>query len=91
MLQYPVLCEIASRYNKSVAQICLRWVMQNNVVPLHKSLNKERIIQNADVFDFELSTHDMDIITNMEICEFSGYPLTRIWNKLWTSKFNRKK
>lgn len=73
MLQHPVLCEIASKYNKTVAQICLRWVLQNNVVPLPKSLHKERIIQNADVFDFELSTLDMDIITNMETCGFSGY------------------
>ncbi|BBK89484.1 hypothetical protein Bun01g_38540 (plasmid) [Bacteroides uniformis] len=73
MLQYPVLCEIASRYNKSVAQLCLRWVLQNNVVPLPKSLNKERIIQNADVFNFELTSEDMNLITNMETCGFSGY------------------
>lgn len=73
MLQYPVLCEIVSRYNKSVAQLCLRWVLQNNVVPLPKSLNKERIIQNADVFNFELTSEDMNLITNMETCGFSGY------------------
>ena len=78
MLQYPVLCEIASRYKnvdklKSVAQLCLRWVLQNNVVPLPKSLNKERIIQNADVFNFELTSEDMNLITNMETCGFSGY------------------
>ena len=73
MLQHPVLCEIASKYNKSVAQVCLRWVLQNNVVPLPKSLNKERIIQNADVFNFELTDEDMNLITNMETCGFSGY------------------
>ena len=51
----------------------MRWVLQNNVVPLLKSLNKERIIQNADVFNFELTSEDMNLITNMETCGFSGY------------------
>ena len=69
----PCSMRIAPKYNKTVAQICLRWVMQNNVVPLHKSLNKERIIQNADVFNFELTSEDMNLITNMETCGFSGY------------------
>ena len=51
----------------------MRWVLQNNVVPLPKSLNKERIIQNADVFNFELTSEDMNLITNIETCGFSGY------------------
>ena len=51
----------------------MRWVLQNNVVPLPKSLNKERIIQNADVFNFELTSEDMNLITNMATCGFSGY------------------
>lgn len=70
MLQNEQLIEIAKKYNKSVAQICIRWCLQNGVLPLPKSSNIERMKQNKEVFDFEISTEDMNNINNMEF--FAG-------------------
>ena len=59
---------IADSYRKSVAQICLRWLIQKGIVPLPKSYNKERIIENTRIFDFELTDTDMNIIDNITDC-----------------------
>lgn len=72
LLQNETLTNIASKYNKSVAQLCIRWSLQHGVIPLPKSITPERIIQNFDVFDFEISKCDMDIIDNMPYCGGSG-------------------
>ncbi len=57
--------KLAEKYHKSVSQICLRWCLQMGYVPLPKSANPMRIKQNADVFDFEISKSDMDIISGL--------------------------
>ena len=59
MLTVPAIQEIADKYNKSVAQVALRWSLQHGFLPLPKSTHKERIIENGQVFDFELSADDM--------------------------------
>ncbi|MFJ7725299.1 aldo/keto reductase [Neobacillus sp. NPDC097160] len=59
LLEEPVLVDIAHKYNKSVAQVILRWDLQNGVVTIPKSIKEHRIIENADVFDFELTAEDM--------------------------------
>lgn len=78
LLQNEILTEIASRYGKSVAQICIRWSLQNGWIPLPKSITPERIKQNFDVFDFEISKDDMDIINNMPYCGGSGLHADKI-------------
>lgn len=55
----PVLKEIADKYAKSTAQVMLRWQLQRGVVSLSKSANPERVRQNFDIFDFELTADDM--------------------------------
>lgn len=62
VLKDPAMEAIAARYQKSVAQICIRWQVQrgNTVVP--KSCNPERLSQNLDVFNFELTDNDMAAI-----------------------------
>lgn len=70
MLNNETLISLAQKYNKSVAQICLRWCLQNDVIPLPKSQNEERMKQNLDVFDFEISGEDMELINNMKF--FAG-------------------
>lgn len=55
----PKLVEIANKYNKTPAQIMIRWNLQHGVVAIPKSSNKERIIENADIFDFNISDEDM--------------------------------
>lgn len=70
MLNNETLIKIAQKYNKSVAQICLKWCLQNEVIPLPKSKNKERMKQNLDIFDFKITNEDMDTINNMKF--FAG-------------------
>jgi diketogulonate reductase-like aldo/keto reductase len=62
LLNEPVLVDIAHKYNKSVAQVILRWDLQHEVVTIPKSIKEHRIIENADIFDFELTQEDMDKI-----------------------------
>lgn len=53
---------ISSRYGKTTAQILIRWVLQHGIVALPKSENPDRIAENADVFDFEISSEDMEFL-----------------------------
>lgn len=53
--QNPILAEIAAKYGKSVAQVALRWNVQRGVVVIPKSVHKERIQENFNIWDFELS------------------------------------
>ncbi|MGX4763887.1 aldo/keto reductase [Holzapfeliella sp. JNUCC 72] len=62
----PILSEIGQKYHKSVAQVILRWLVQRNIIPLAKSVNPERMAQNIDVLDFELSKEDMDQIKTLD-------------------------
>ena len=64
---------IAARYGKSPAQVCVRFALQNGVVPLPKSVTKERILENLDVFDFEISDDDMAQIAAMTDLGGSGH------------------
>lgn len=72
LLSNPLLQEIAQKYDKSVAQLCIRWVLQHDLLPLPKSITPERIQQNADVFDFDISAEDMNKIDSMAYCGGSG-------------------
>ncbi len=62
----PLLTEIGAGYDKSVAQVVLRWMLQRNVVVIPKSVNPERMAQNLDVFDFALSDDDMAKIATLD-------------------------
>ncbi|MDD3796757.1 MAG: aldo/keto reductase [Lachnospiraceae bacterium] len=64
--------KIAEKYNKSFAQICLRWVLQNGVLPLSKSVTPSRIKENAEIFDFEISAEDMEALNAMPYAGGSG-------------------
>ena len=72
ILSNPVLTEIADKYNKSVAQLSLRWIIQKGIVPLPKSVTPERIKSNLEVFDFEISAQDSETIDKLTNCGGSG-------------------
>lgn len=65
MLQNSELIQIAGNYKKSVAQICLRWCFQHDVLPLPKSVTPERIRENISIFDFEINSEDMKRIDSL--------------------------
>lgn len=62
LLDNELIKEIALQHNKSVAQIIIRWDLQNEIVTIPKSIKDHRIIENADVYDFELSVQEMERI-----------------------------
>jgi diketogulonate reductase-like aldo/keto reductase len=62
----PVLQKLAEKYKKTPVQIVLRWDIQKGVVTIPKSVHKERIISNADIFDFELSDEDVHTIDMLD-------------------------
>lgn len=66
MFENEVLKEIGAKYNKSVAQVILRWLTQRNVVALAKSTHIERMKENFNIFDFELSSDDINKINELD-------------------------
>ena len=73
MFSNPELQEIGDKYNKSIAQVILRWLVQRNIVPLAKSVKKTRMQENINIFDFELSDEDMQKISAMDKKESSFF------------------
>ncbi|GAB1533265.1 MULTISPECIES: aldo/keto reductase [Brevibacillus] len=65
LLDNPVLKGIAEKHGKSIAQVIIRWDLQNGVVTIPKSTKEHRIVENASVFDFELSKEDMEMIHSL--------------------------
>lgn len=73
VLRDETLTRLAAKYGKSVAQLCIRFALEYDVLPLPKSTNAERIAQNADVFDFEISAEDKCVIEAMPLLGYSGF------------------
>jgi diketogulonate reductase-like aldo/keto reductase len=66
IFENELLLSIAGKYRKTVAQVILRWLTQRGVVVIPKSVRKERIVENFNIFDFELSSEDMDAIRALD-------------------------
>ncbi len=73
-LEDTVLKELSKKYNKSVAQVILRYDVQNGIVTIPKSVKEERICQNADIFDFELLPEDIEMIDTLNRDRMHGDP-----------------
>ncbi|MCH3921761.1 aldo/keto reductase [Limosilactobacillus sp.] len=65
VLTNPTMLKLAEKYDKTPAQISLRWIIQQGVLPLPKSVHPERMVQNTQLFDFELSDEDMQTISQL--------------------------
>lgn len=72
VLNNETLIMMAQKYSKTVAQICIRWVLQHGLLPLPKSVTESRIIENTEVFDFEIKEEDMAIIDVIPFCGGAG-------------------
>jgi methylglyoxal/glyoxal reductase len=64
--EIPILIDIAKKYGKTPIQVTLRWDLQKGVVTIPKSIRRERILSNADIFDFELTENEVNAIDNLD-------------------------
>ena len=65
IFEVPELADLASKYNKSIAQVVLRWSLHKGYLPLPKSVTPARIKENAEIFDFDLSIEDIAFIDSL--------------------------
>lgn len=72
ILNNPVLVELGKKYGKTAAQVIIRWHLQNDIIVIPKSVHEERIKENFDVFDFELSDEDINKINQLNSNERLG-------------------
>ena len=72
ILDDPLVLELAKKYNKTPAQICLRFCLQNNILPLPKSSSPERMKQNLEIFDFDIELEDIYRLMTMPETGWSG-------------------
>ena len=67
LFQNELLVSIAQKHGKTVAQVVLRWLTQRDIVAIPKSVHKERMAENLNIFDFELGTEDMTLIASLDM------------------------
>lgn len=65
ILKDEALCKVAAKYQKSTAQVALRWSLQKDIMPLPKSVTPSRIKENTQIFDFAITAEDMQLINNL--------------------------
>lgn len=73
LFENAVLKTIGDNHNKSIAQVVLRWLVQREIVVIPKSVNRERIIENFEIFDFELTADEMNKISILDTKESSFF------------------
>lgn len=90
LFRNELLLSVGGKYDKSVAQVVLRWLIQRGVVVIPKSVRRERIVENFNVFDFELSGEDMDSIAALDTKQslFLDHRDPAVVKTLGTIKFN---
>ncbi len=71
-MDHPILKELAQQYHKTPAQILLRWSIQHGFLPLPKTSSRERMQENADIFDFELTPDDIEAMKALEMYGLTG-------------------
>ncbi|ATP39853.1 aldo/keto reductase [Solibacillus sp. R5-41] len=67
LLEDPTIAKIAEKYGKSNSQVILRWDIQNGVVTIPKTVSKERMVQNANIFDFSLTEEELQVVNAMNL------------------------
>jgi diketogulonate reductase-like aldo/keto reductase len=64
-LTHPKLSKIAKKYDKTSAQILIRWSLQHGLIAIPKSIHEERIRENSEIFDFQLEAKDMELVDSL--------------------------
>jgi diketogulonate reductase-like aldo/keto reductase len=80
-LRDPSLCKIAGKYGKTAAQVMIRWSLQRGFICIPKSSSGERIAENANIFDFDISDQDMKILNGLDEHLITDWP--GIMNTPW--------
>lgn len=88
MFSDPVLTEIAQGHGRTTAQVMLRWSLQRDIAVIPKSVNPERLKQNLEVFNFELSREEMNLISTLERNQ-KGFNDPSNKFMLWMTRFIR--
>jgi 2,5-diketo-D-gluconate reductase A len=90
IFENELLLSIAGKHKKTVAQVILRWLTQRDVVVIPKSVRKERIVENFNIFDFELSPEDMDAIVSLDkkVSSFFDHRDPEVVKRLGTVKLD---
>ena len=90
IFENQLLLSIAGRYKKTVAQVILRWLTQRGVVVIPKSVRKERIVENFNIFDFELSPEDIGAVISMDtkVSSFFDHRDPEVVKRLGTVKLD---
>jgi len=90
IFENELLLAIAEKYKKTVAQVILRWLTQRGVVAIPKSVRKERIVENFNIFDFELSPEDMNAIISLDtkVSSFFDHRDPKMVKRLGTVKLD---
>jgi 2,5-diketo-D-gluconate reductase A len=90
IFENELLLAIAEKYKKTVAQVILRWLTQRGVVVIPKSVRKERIVENFNIFDFELSPEDMNVIISLDtkVSSFFDHRDPKMVKRLGTVKLD---
>ncbi|MQA75964.1 MAG: hypothetical protein GEU88_16795, partial [Solirubrobacterales bacterium] len=78
---HPVVAEVAERTGRTPAQVLLRWSVQRGIPVIPKSVRRERIVENARIFDFSLGEHDMSLLDGLDRTGGTGRARERKW---WT-------
>jgi diketogulonate reductase-like aldo/keto reductase len=71
-LDHPLLRELAEKYDRTPAQLVLRWSIQHGFLPLPKTASRERMLENADIFDFEIIPEDLELMKALEDYGLTG-------------------
>lgn len=62
----PEVIAVGERHDKTAAQVAIRWILQHGVTTIPKSVHRERVAENADVFDFELTSEEMALLDGLD-------------------------
>lgn len=84
----PTLVQVGEKYGKTAAQIALRWLLQSGVIIIPKTTHKERMEENLNLFDFELTPEDMQTIASLDTAHslFSIITTAKWPNCLWSGE-----
>lgn len=88
IFKHPVLAKVAEKYGKTESQIVLRWHMQRGIIAIPKTVHKKRMIENMDIWDFELNNRDIQTIEKLDIGHSEIIDHRSAYTAKWLNEWN---